>query len=72
MTAMTLQEQIAYLAKGCVDVVREAELRAKLERSAASGAPLTVKVGFGPDGARPAPRTHRAAPQDEALSGPRS
>ena len=45
---MTLQEQIAYLVKGCVDVVREAELRAKLERSAASGKPLTVKVGFDP------------------------
>ena len=48
MIAMTLQEQIAYLVKGCVDVVREAELRAKLERSAASGNPLTVKVGFDP------------------------
>ncbi len=45
---MTLQEQIAYLTKGCVDVVREAELRAKLERAAVSGDPLTVKVGFDP------------------------
>ena len=45
---MTLQEQIAYLTKGCVDVIRAAELRAKLERSAASGEPLTVKVGFDP------------------------
>lgn len=48
MMAMTLQEQIAYLVKGCVAVVREAELRAKLERSATSGVPLTVKVGFDP------------------------
>jgi tyrosyl-tRNA synthetase len=48
MIPMTLQERIAYLVKGCVDVVREAELRAKLERSAASGDPLTVKVGFDP------------------------
>ena len=48
MIPMTLQEQIAYLTKGCADVVREAELRAKLERSAATGAPLTVKVGFDP------------------------
>lgn len=48
MIAMTLQEQVAYLVKGCVDVVREAELRAKLERSTASGRPLTVKVGFDP------------------------
>ena len=45
---MTLEEQIAYLTKGCVDVVRESELRAKLERSARSGEPLTVKVGFDP------------------------
>ena len=48
MLPMTLDEQVAYLTKGCVDVIREAELRAKLERSAASGKPLTVKVGFDP------------------------
>ena len=48
MIRMTLQEQIAYLSKGCVDVVREPELRAKLERAARSGVPLTVKVGFDP------------------------
>ena len=48
MLPMTLQEQIAYLTKGCVDVVREAELRVRLERSSASGVPLTVKVGFDP------------------------
>ena len=48
MIPMTLQEQIDYLAKGCVDVVRKPELRARLERSAASGEPLTVKVGFDP------------------------
>ena len=45
---MTLQEQIAYLVRGCVDVVRESELRGKLERSIESGKPLTVKVGFDP------------------------
>ena len=48
MIRMTLQEQIAYLSKGCVDVVREPELRAKLERAAKSRVPLTVKVGFDP------------------------
>lgn len=41
---MTLDEQLAYLAKGCVDVVRAGELRDKL----AQGRPLTVKVGFDP------------------------
>ena len=30
---MTVDEQLAYLTKGCVDVVRAAELRLKLERS---------------------------------------
>jgi len=45
---MTLDEQLAYLTKGCVDVVRAAELRAKLERSARTAQPLTVKVGFDP------------------------
>ena len=45
---MTVDEQLAYLTKGCVDVVRTADLRAKLERSAKDGAPLVVKVGFDP------------------------
>ena len=45
---MTVDEQLAYLTKGCVDVVRGSELRLKLERSAASGRPLVVKVGFDP------------------------
>lgn len=37
-----------YLTKGCVDVVPQEELKAKLERSRAAGKPLTVKVGFDP------------------------
>ena len=41
---MTLDEQLSYLTKGCVDVVRAAELKTKLER----GTPLVVKVGFDP------------------------
>ena len=45
---MTIDEQIAYLTKGCVDVVRPADLRAKLERSEKTGKKLTVKVGFDP------------------------
>ena len=45
---MTIDEQLAYLTKGAVDVVRRDELRKKLERAAATGAPLTVKVGFDP------------------------
>jgi tyrosyl-tRNA synthetase len=42
------EEQLEYLTKGCVDVVRSGELRMKLERSAATGSPLVVKVGFDP------------------------
>jgi tyrosyl-tRNA synthetase len=45
---MTVDEQLAYLTKGCVDVIRPNELRTKLERAAATGTPLTVKVGFDP------------------------
>src|SRR6476660_4972872 len=45
---MTVDEQLAYLTKGCVDVVRAGELKAKLERSAKTGKPLVVKVGFDP------------------------
>jgi tyrosyl-tRNA synthetase len=45
---MTIDEQIAYLIKGCVDVVRRADLKRKLERAADGGPRLTVKVGFDP------------------------
>ena len=45
---MTIDEQLAYLTKGTVDLVRREDLQAKLERSAAGGPPLTVKVGFDP------------------------
>ena len=45
---MTLDEQLGYLIKGCVDVVRREDLRAKLEKAAKAGTPLTVKVGFDP------------------------
>ena len=45
---MTVDEQLAYLTKGCVDVVREGDLRKKLERSSESQKPLIVKVGFDP------------------------
>ena len=48
MTSMTIDEQLTYLTKGCVDVVRETDLRKRLEESAESGQPLTVKVGFDP------------------------
>src|SRR5713226_9041949 len=42
--AMTLDEQLEYLAKGTVDLIEKTDLKAKLQR----GKPLTVKVGFDP------------------------
>jgi len=45
---MTIDEQLSYLGKGTIEVIREAELRAKLEKSAATGKPLRVKLGADP------------------------
>src|SRR3954470_22541234 len=45
---MTIDEQLAYLRKGTVDLIREEDLRAKLERSARNGIPLRIKLGAGP------------------------
>ncbi|MGB6384031.1 MAG: tyrosine--tRNA ligase [Terriglobales bacterium] len=43
-----VDEQLAYLKKGAAEIVKESELRSKLERSLASGKPLRVKAGFDP------------------------
>lgn len=43
-----VEEQMALLARGAVDLVDPAQLAAKLERSRATGTPLTVKAGFDP------------------------
>jgi tyrosyl-tRNA synthetase len=43
-----VDEQLAYIKKGSVEVIREPELRSKLEKSLASGTPLRVKAGFDP------------------------
>jgi tyrosyl-tRNA synthetase len=45
---MTIDEQIDFLKKGTVDVIREEDLKAKLERSAKTGKPLRVKLGLDP------------------------
>jgi tyrosyl-tRNA synthetase len=45
---LSIDEQLAYLRKGTVDIIREEELRAKLERSAKTGKPLRVKLGADP------------------------
>src|SRR5229473_3438872 len=43
-----VEEQLAYLKKGSAEIIREAELGAKLEKSRASGKPLRVKLGMDP------------------------
>src|SRR6266576_1979066 len=45
---MTIDEQLEYLRKGTTEIIREEELRAKLEKSAKSGKPLRVKLGLDP------------------------
>src|SRR5881397_4118902 len=45
---MTIDEQLAFLRKGAVEVIREEDLRAKLESSAKTGKPLRVKLGADP------------------------
>jgi tyrosyl-tRNA synthetase len=45
---MTIDEQLSFLRKGTLEIIREADLRAKLEKSAATGKPLRVKLGADP------------------------
>jgi tyrosyl-tRNA synthetase len=42
------EEQLAQLTRGCIDVVRREDLKARLDRKTAAGQPLVVKVGFDP------------------------
>ena len=44
----SVDEQLAYIKKGTAEIIREAELGAKLEKSRASGMPLRVKLGMDP------------------------
>jgi tyrosyl-tRNA synthetase len=45
---MTIDEQLEFLKKGTVELIREEDMRAKLARSAKSGKPLRVKLGLDP------------------------
>jgi tyrosyl-tRNA synthetase len=45
---MTIDEQLAYLRKGTVEIIREEDLRAKLEKSARMDLPLRIKLGADP------------------------
>jgi len=41
-------EQLALIKHGCQEIIREEELKERLEKSLASGKPLRVKAGFDP------------------------
>jgi tyrosyl-tRNA synthetase len=43
-----VDEQLAYIKKGSAEIIRESDLREKLERSRKTGKPLRVKAGFDP------------------------
>src|SRR5205809_6449315 len=47
-TFAPVDEQLTYIKKGSSEIIRETELRSKLEKSLASGKPLRVKAGFDP------------------------
>src|SRR6202011_5819410 len=43
-----VEEQLTYLKKGTAEIIRESDLRAKLEKSRPTGKPLRVKLGMDP------------------------
>src|SRR3974390_2920511 len=47
-TFRPVDEQLAYIKKGSAEIIRESDLRAKLERSYKTGKPLRIKAGFDP------------------------
>jgi tyrosyl-tRNA synthetase len=47
-TFAPVDEQMTYIKKGSAEIIRESELRAKLEKSRATGKPLRVKLGMDP------------------------
>ncbi len=44
----SVEEQFAHLKKGCVEIIQESELKARLERAIKENKPLRVKAGFDP------------------------
>jgi tyrosyl-tRNA synthetase len=47
-TFAPVDQQLTYLKKGAAEIIREGDLRAKLEKSRAAGKPLRVKLGMDP------------------------
>ena len=48
MGFLPVDQQLAYLRKGFSEIIREQDLRERLEKSRATGRPLRVKTGFDP------------------------
>ena len=48
MTFAQVDEQLEYIRKGAAEIIRESELKEKLEESRRTGKPLRVKAGFDP------------------------
>src|SRR5215472_12604776 len=48
MPSFPLDEQLAYLRKGAAEIIRESDLRERLEKSIQAGKPMRVKAGFDP------------------------
>jgi tyrosyl-tRNA synthetase len=47
-TFAPVDEQLTYLKKGAAEIIREADLRTKLDKSRTTGKPLRVKLGMDP------------------------
>src|SRR3954451_19300210 len=47
-TFAPVDEQLTYLKKGAAEIIREADLRAKLEKSRSTGKQLRIKLGMDP------------------------
>ena len=69
MTACPSTNKLTYLKKGLADLIREEDLRERLSPSREDRPAAAREGGVRSHGARSAPGPHRAAAQDEALSG---
>ena len=68
---LSVDEQWGEISRGAVDLVSEADLRRKLERSRVDGQAARGEGRLRPLVARPPPRPHRAAAQDAPLPASR-
>ena len=48
LRSLSIQDQMTYLRKGSVEIIREEELEDRLRKAAKTGKPLRIKAGFDP------------------------